>query len=234
MRHWSLGERLLTVAHSATGFGSQGLRRRPVLSTDTSDIIGMVSQLDVIMWLSRHHNQLSPVLESISIEQVVDVLAIPCGGGGGGGGALYGKRFLTLLFLSRLQKEQRDPRFCKMRQVCNVMMDTLMLDVLRLLDQSKLNGISGGCNPHHLLISNSDTSHHQCVVFLRKVVNHTGKLVANISVSDLQYTVEKNLDNLFTTVEHFLERVPMCPLITCSPKASLASLPLLGKHILPR
>jgi len=33
--------------------------------------------------------------------------------------------------------------------------------------------------------------------------------------------VEKNLDNLFTTVEHFLERVPMCPLITCSPKASL-------------
>jgi hypothetical protein len=53
------------------------------------------------------------------------------------------------------------------------------------------------------------------------VVDHAGKLVANISVSDLQYVVERNLDNLFLTVEHFLQRVPRRPLITCPPTATL-------------
>jgi CBS domain-containing protein len=58
----------------------------------------------------------------------------------------------------------------------------------------------------------------------RAVVDHAGKLVANISVSDLQYVVERDLDNLFTTVEHFLQRVPRRPLVTCSPTATLVSL----------
>ena len=57
------------------------------------------------------------------------------------------------------------------------------------------------------------------------MVDHAGKLVANISVSDLQYVVERNLDNLFMTVEHFLQRVPRRPLITCPPTATLVLLP---------
>lgn len=148
------------------GFGQQGVRRRPVVAKDDQGerILTMVSQLDVVRWLSHHHKELSPAFSNITIQHVVE-------------------------------KEQTDPRFSKLRQVCNVMKDTMMADVLRLLDQSNLNGVS--------------------------VVDHAGKLVANISVSDLQYVVERNLDNLFMTVEHFLQRVPRRPLITCPPTASL-------------
>lgn len=53
------------------------------------------------------------------------------------------------------------------------------------------------------------------------VVDHLGRLVANISVSDLQYVVEKNLDFLFHSVEHFLDHMPRRPLVTCGPRASL-------------
>jgi CBS domain-containing protein len=148
------------------GFGQQGVRRRPVVAKEeqAERILGMVSQLDVVRWLSRQRKELSPAFHSISIQHVVE-------------------------------KEQTDPRFSKLRQVCSVMKDTQMADVLRLLDNSNLNGLS--------------------------VVDHAGKLVANISVSDLQYVVDKNLDNLLATVEQFLERVPRRPLITCSPTATL-------------
>jgi CBS domain-containing protein len=148
------------------GFGQQGVRRRPVVAKDDQGerILTIVSQLDVVRWLSRHHKELSPAFSNITIQNVVE-------------------------------KEQTDPRFSKLRQVCNVMKDTMMADVLRLLDQSNLNGVS--------------------------VVDHVGKLVANISVSDLQFVVERNLDNLFMTVEHFLQRVPRRPLITCPPTATL-------------
>jgi CBS domain-containing protein len=148
------------------GFGEQGVRRRPVVARDEQGerILTMLSQLDVVNWLTRRRKELSPAFSNITIQHVVE-------------------------------QEQTDPRFKKLRQVCSVMKDTMMTDVLRLLDQTNLNGVS--------------------------VVDHAGKLVANISVSDLQYVVERDLDNLFTTVEHFLQRVPRRPLVTCSPTATL-------------
>jgi CBS domain-containing protein len=53
------------------------------------------------------------------------------------------------------------------------------------------------------------------------VVDHAGRLVANISIGDLRYVVEQNLDFLFHSVEHFLECMPRRTLVTCSPTASL-------------
>jgi hypothetical protein len=128
------------------GFGQQGVRRRPVVAKDDQGerILTMVSQLDVVRWLSHHHKELSPAFSNITIQHVVEV-----------------RSFFFFFFswvhhhrhhrllhhlmhhTTRAQKEQTDPRFSKLRQVCNVMKDTMMADVLRLLDQSNLNGVSG-------------------------------------------------------------------------------------------
>ncbi len=52
-------------------------------------------------------------------------------------------------------------------------------------------------------------------------MDHRGKLIGNISASDLQFLVKKGLDNLNKTVGQFLEAVPRKPLITCSPDTPL-------------
>jgi hypothetical protein len=57
------------------GFGQQGVRRRPVVAKDDQGerILTIVSQLDVVRWLSRHHKELSPAFSNITIQNVVEV-----------------------------------------------------------------------------------------------------------------------------------------------------------------
>lgn len=86
------------------GFGQAGVRRRPVIAKDgqADRILGMISQLDVIKWLSNRRREFSPAFEGISIQHVVEVTRWQ----------LYDDMFLSRLMLlnaegaSRLQIQQ--------------------------------------------------------------------------------------------------------------------------------
>jgi len=96
---------------------------------------------------------------------------------------------------SVVEQEKTSPYIRKLGLVCSVLEDTPMTEVLNALVTNKITGIA--------------------------VVNSQGKLLANISVSDLKYMIAKDLDNLLLTAGKFIEHVPRRPLVTCSPRASL-------------
>jgi len=149
------------------GFGVSGVHSRPVMAKDDPfQIVGMISQSDVVKWLAQHNKELGPTLAERTILRVVE-------------------------------QEQEDLRVSKLEQVCSVREDTPMTGVLSTLVKFDISGLA--------------------------VVNQSGKLVANISVSDLKHiVVSNNWESLFFSAGQFIQQKGARPLVTCSPKNSLA------------
>jgi len=147
-----------------SGFGPNGVHRRPVIAKDNPNkIISIVSQSTIITWLAQNKQELGPALE----RTIINVVA----------------------------QETHSPYIKKLDLVCSVLEDTPMVDVLNVLVKNLITGVA--------------------------VVDHAGKLLANISVSDLRYMVEKDLDNLLISAGEFLQHLPKRPLVTCAPNATL-------------
>jgi hypothetical protein len=67
--------KLIIVFLGVAGFGEQGVRRRPVVARDEQGerILTMLSQLDVVNWLTRRRKELGPAFSNITIQHVVEV-----------------------------------------------------------------------------------------------------------------------------------------------------------------
>jgi CBS domain-containing protein len=92
-------------------------------------------------------------------------------------------------------EEEQNKKIKKLSFVVSVGPHAKMLDVLTLMVKRNLTGVA--------------------------VINTTGTLIGNISVSDLKYLVEDLLDNMLLTVSEFLEKVPRRSLVTVPSTASL-------------
>jgi len=149
------------------GFGVSGIHSRPIMAKDDPfQIVGMISQSDVVDWLAKNNKELGPSLAERTILRVVE-------------------------------KEQADLRVSKLEQIVSVRENTIMTEVLSTMVKLNITGIA--------------------------VVDQMDKLVANISVSDLKHLVlSDNWDKLFISAGEFIQEIPHHPLVTCSPKNSLA------------
>ncbi|KAL6059621.1 cell separation during budding [Balamuthia mandrillaris] len=108
--------------------------------------------------------------------------------------------FFSSTTIGQLIEEMESNATAKIDFVYTVVPTTKMVHVLQLLYTHKINGVA-------IVEASSE--------------GKEGKLIGNISVSDLQYLVLEHLDNMERTVEEFLQRVPRKPLVTCTPEASL-------------
>jgi len=97
--------------------------------------------------------------------------------------------------ISQIIKEvESSELFCKLDTVITVTTDIKILDVLRHIVDNQINGVG--------------------------VVNEKGVLVGNISVSDLKYLVDSQLENINLPTGEFLCKVERRQLVACAPNAT--------------